>query len=332
MNCDLRSWTIDYPGQNRDMDILKDCCIHNDDISVIVNEKFTHLKDKLPLSFYNSIVSSYLLDKTKTNYCVLEKYAYDIAAFHLARLGFSFDDDDIHIQFWVKSGKNSKLSTLHRDWYTDYDKTEETRAILSTITYLEDNDIPTLISDVTMAEYKERKFDKMNKIALSFPRAGKHISFLGRDYFHGHYSVFKDSDYTNSRCVLIVKLWHGSKPSLRLFDNELFLLDNIHDKREPLLNFIDSGPKKHILGSINDDLFNSLLFSVEADICYNLGDKVKTNGYPGVDTFIIEHGHDQETSRIYIFLFIICFAIVLFYAWDSDILRQIIVNKSSETA
>jgi len=329
MNCDLRSWTIKYPERDQDIDILKDCCKHNDDISLIVNEKFAHLNDKLPGPFYNSIVSSYLLNKTKTNYCLLEKYVYDIAMFHLTRLGFTLRDD-IHIQFWVKSGKNCKLSELHRDWYTDYDKTDETRAFLSTITYLEDNDIPTLISDVTIDEYKERKFDKMNKVALSFPRAGKHISFLGRDYFHGHYGVFKDSEYTMPRYVLVVKFWHGPKPPLRLFDNELFLLDNIYNKREPLLNFIDNNKDKRITSTINEDLFKSLLFSARPDTCYAFGDKVKRNGYPDVDTFIIEHG--EETIYFYIFLFILCFAVVLFYFWDSDILWKIIENKSGETA
>lgn len=330
MNCDLRSWTIKYPGIDQDIDILIESCKHNDDISLIANKKFTHLKDKLPGPFYNSIVSSYLLDKTKTNYCVLEKYVYDIAMFHLTRLGFLFNNNDIHIQFWVKSGKNCKLSELHRDWYTDYDKTDEARAFLSTITYLEDNDIPTLISDVTMNEHKERKFEKMNKVALSFPRAGKHISFLGRDYFHGHYGVFPESEYTNARYLLVVKLWHGKKPPLRIFDNELFLLENIYDKREPLLNFIDSAPDKHIISTINEDLFKSLLFSAQIDTCYAFGDNVKRNGYPEVDTFIIEQG--EEPNYFYIFFFILCFALVLFYAWDSDILRQIIENKSSEMA
>jgi len=330
MNCDLRSWTIEYPGLKQDTDILIESCTHNDEISLIVNKKFLHLKEKLPGPFYNSIVSSYLLDKSKTNYCVLEKYVYDIAVFHLARLGHSFDNDDIHIQFWVKTGKNSKLSELHRDWYIGYENNGEKRAFLSTITYLEDNDIPTLISDVTINEYKERKFDAMNKVALSFPRTGKHISFLGRDYFHGHYGVFPESEYTKSRCVLVVKLWHGQKPPLRTFDNELFLLDNSYDKREPLLNFTDRGPEKHITSTINEDLFKSLLFAARPDTCYAFGDKVKRNGYPEVDTFIIEHG--EESSYFYIYLFIICFAIVLFYAWDSDIFRKIIENKSSETA
>jgi hypothetical protein len=329
MNCDLRSWTIKYPDRNQDINILIESCKHNDDISLIANEKFTHLKDKLNQPFYNSIVSSYLLDKTKTNYCVLEKYVYDIAVFHLTRLGFSFNDNDIHIQFWVKSGKCFKLSELHRDWYIDYDKTDEARAFLSTITYLEDNDIPTLISDVTINEHRERKFDKMNKIALSFPRAGKHISFLGRDYFHGHYGVFTESEYTKSRYLLVVKFWHGKKPPLRIFDNELFLLDNVYDKREPLLNFIDSAPDKHITSHINSDLFQSLLFSAQTDTCYAFGDKVKRNGYPEVDTFIIEHGDEPEPNYIYFILFIFCFALVLFYAWDSDILRQIISNETA---
>jgi len=327
MNCDLRSWTIEYPGRDEDMNILIDSCSHNDDISLIVNKKFHHLKEKLPGPFYNSFICSYLLDKSKTNYCVLEKYVYDIAVFHLARLDHSFDNNDIHVQFWIKSGKHCTLSKLHRDWYTDYENNEQKRAFLSTITYLEDNDIPTLISDVTIKEHTERNFDATKKVALSFPRVGKHISFLGRDYFHGHYGVFPESEYTKSRCVLVVKLWHGQKPPLRTFDNELFLLENLYDKREPLLNFVDRTPIKTLTSAIQSDLFKSLLFAARPDTCYAFGDKVKTNGYPEADTFIIEHG--EESSYFYIYLFIICFAVVLFYAWDSDVLRKII---SSETA
>uniref|UniRef100_A0A6C0B8J9 Uncharacterized protein n=1 Tax=viral metagenome TaxID=1070528 RepID=A0A6C0B8J9_9ZZZZ len=328
MNCDLRSWTIEYPDYNDDIEILKECCKHNDDILLIADKKMAHLKDKLPQPFYNSILSSYLLNKTKENYCVLEKYVYDITMFHLTRLGFQLHDD-IHVQFWMKSGKNSNLCELHRDWYTDYENKGEKRAFLSTITYLEDNDIPTLISDVTINEYKERKFDKMNKIALSFPRAGKHISFLGRDYFHGHYSVFPVSDYSNSRCVLVVKLWDGLRPPLRYFDNELFLLDNVYNKREPLLKFVDSKPFKNITSTIDEDLFKSLLFSAEADTCYEIGKKLKTNGYYDADNFIIE---DSGVTFFYILLFICCLIVVFFYFWESVILREMIDYKSSKTA
>lgn len=314
MNCDLRSWTIEYPGRNEDIDILKECCQHNDEISMISNEKLIHFKDKLPPPFYNAMVSSYLLDKSKSHYCVLEKYVYDIALFHLDRLGFLFDNDDIHIQFWMKSGKNGSLIELHRDWYTDYEKCDEKRAFLSTITYLEDNDIPTLITDATIKEHKERKLDQLNNIALSFPRTGKHISFLGRDYFHGHYAVFPETNYTASRNVLVIKLWHGPKPNLRYFDNELFLLDNNYSKNEVLLRFSSKNDQKHVTSSrlINETLFSQLLYSAKSDTCYKIGELIARNGYPNSNTFIIEKG----TNFFYIFMFILCFSVIVFYFWN----------------
>jgi hypothetical protein len=126
--------------------------------------------------------------------------------------------------------------------------------------------------------------------------------------------VFPETNYTVPRNILVIKLWHGTKPNLRYFDNELFLLDNNHSKNEVLLRFLSKNDQKHVTSSrlINETLFSHLLYSAKEDTCYEIGKLVEQNGYPNLDTFFIEKG----TIYFYFFIFIVCFSIIVIYFWN----------------
>jgi hypothetical protein len=112
--------------------------------------------------------NTFLLDMKKTNYSILEKYVYDIAMFHIKRLQntentensenhISIDEikDKYYVEFWVKD--RYKHSTLHVDCDENLKKQEleYSYPLLSSVTYLNDCDIPTVITNIDMDRYME---------------------------------------------------------------------------------------------------------------------------------------------------------------------------------
>jgi hypothetical protein len=320
MDCQLKSWNIDHETAESEIQTLIESCELSDEISKRYattfksNEKMDYMRQPQYKPFYNAICGSYLLNMSKPSFSLVEKYVYDIAMFHLNNMGIPMRPD-IHVQFWLKTGKICKLTQLHRDWYTDYDEYPgQKKAFLSTITYFNDNDMPTLITDVKIKDRAEEKFDKFKKVGFSFPRKLKHISFLGRDYFHGHYKVFPETEYSRERYLLVVKLWDGKKPPVRVFNNELFLLENSYSPNETLVRFRSNIEATQIrlehAQYICPRFFADVMISAKEDACLPFGNEIIKKGYPESDIFIIENDWSFYGWSFYL-LFIFCVVLII---------------------
>ena len=102
-----------------------------------------------------------LLDMNKSTYSILEKYVYDIAMFHIKRLQNcenNISDNEVlkenyYVEFWVKA--KYETSTLHVDCdeYLRKNQLEYNYPVLSSVTYLNDSNIPTVITNIDMDRY-----------------------------------------------------------------------------------------------------------------------------------------------------------------------------------
>ena len=166
----------------------------------------------LLIEYSNSNNIEYLLDKTKTEYSLIEKTVYDISKFHLNHLNIDINSEDIYISFWFKylSQECIKCTNLHMD-RDDYEdrilNTTTNRPFLSVITYLTDNNNPTIITSINDSVKDKKNYMDNPSICFSFPKKYKQISFHGGKYVHGETSIF-ENDYINidkRRSLLIIK-------------------------------------------------------------------------------------------------------------------------------
>jgi hypothetical protein len=125
--------------------------------------------------------------------------------YHVTRLEVL--NDSLYIEFWWKL--ESDKDCFHYDCDEYLKKTTGTyiHPILSSVTYFNDNDCPTIITPVDYDLYKYKDFGKLNNIIVSFPRVGKHITFDSK-YYHGISNIFSDGDTSSKpRYMLAINLW-----------------------------------------------------------------------------------------------------------------------------
>jgi hypothetical protein len=182
-----------------------------------------NLKERL-MDYFNyekKIPISYLLNSKKKNFCCVEKIVYEIAEFHFNRLNITFDKTK-YIEFWFKKSTNN---TFHLD--CDEYETNITQSkmlpspLLSCLVYLNDNDVPTIITNVNKEEYNNKTYSKNNTIALSFPTMLKHITFDGSNNLHGVTNIFENSK--EPRYVLAFNLWDKRPKYVPYFDYSTYM-------------------------------------------------------------------------------------------------------------
>ncbi len=155
----------------------------------------------------------------------IEKFVYELAMFHFSRLNIKFDPTIHYIEFWTKNEKNILPNGIIHRFHIDKDEkhlryhNELFIPILATVTYLEDNLCPTIITNIP------NKSDFINNVTnkniiLSFPKKLNHICFDGK-FIHGVANVIKDlpQDYllNNPRKTLMFNLWQRHSPKDRKY-------------------------------------------------------------------------------------------------------------------
>jgi hypothetical protein len=125
----------------------------------------------------------------------------------------------------------------------------------------------------------------------------KHASFLGKQYFHGHWEVFQKLVSNSNRNMLVLKIWDEIEPDfIDNFDNELYSFKEEYELEDrPLLNFNTHDKMKYIYLKdhtlIRPEFFKNLIGTdinpkIYNKACYPFGDLILKNGYDKYDTFI----------------------------------------------
>ena len=212
---------------------------------------------------------TYLLNITDSSMNLLEKMVFDIAMFHFSRLSIVFEPTQHFIEFWWKS--RADLSRLHTDCdeYDDRILKQKNYSLVSCITYLNDIDLPTVITDIDENIYATKKYYESRKMIFSFPRMLKHISFPGK-YYHGVADIFNLCD--NDRYIIAINLWNKRPETVPFYDNKVFLNSMLIKHGIYKTNLLQFTEDKTCVKRVFDHLyFSNTEFD---DILYN------SNNYP----------------------------------------------------
>jgi hypothetical protein len=264
---------------------------------------------------------SYLLNTNKSDFSIIEKIVYEIAEFHYNRLNMEFDNTK-HVEFWLKN--NTEVNNFHFDC-DEYDKNTNLPDILSTpllscVVYFNDNDIPTVITNVNQESKNLQKYTENNTIVLSFPKYLKHITFDGGNNCHGTTKLFETNE---TRYMLAINLWDKKPSYVPYFDYSIiiymlysdtrnfFIKSNISDKIE-----MTNITKDEKIIDVRLDIKNTKSITLEnheiinpnffEDICCNnikydslkkIGEMIKED-LKDFDTFVFEFPEKTQNVQI----------------------------------
>jgi hypothetical protein len=178
------------------------------------------------LFFSNRLSVNFFLDLKKTKYSFIEKIIYDTVKFHCNRL--NIDLNDKAVSFWSKSTEYKfdyiHMHIDHCDYESRIFNAETKKPLFTTLLYFNDNECPTLITDVTreMCNKKDFMNSYNKKLGFSFPKSFKNIAFDSGNYYHGE-SYLTDYEQ-NERRVIVIAIWDtNNKPShIPYFHSDLF--------------------------------------------------------------------------------------------------------------
>ena len=250
---------------------------------------------------------NFALRPTSVGMTFIEKFIYDIAKFHCGRLHLSLDD--CHVTFWTKTSpydfKYIHTHIDHCDYEYRIENTMNIRPLFTTLTYFDENDCPTLITDVTESMKTKTQFNhcQNNKFILSFPKMLKHICFDSGRQFHGE-GYLHDYDTNHPRKVLVIAVWPKSNKPLHIpyFENDLFayyqfvretqpIKDDIFDRDTPVVKFTNTTDQQTIIpiqqnNLINASFFEDLIIHRKKDALFPLN--ALLDNYQDKDTFVLD--------------------------------------------
>jgi GR25 family glycosyltransferase involved in LPS biosynthesis len=242
-----------------------------------------------------------------SSFSFIEKFIYDISSFHCNRL--NIDINNMVTTFWIKpTPYNFDHIHTHLD-HCDYEwrihQTMNIKPIFTTLTYFNDNDCPTLVTDITrkMGEHKDFSNPNNNCFSLIFPKLLKHVCFDSGDRYHGE-SYTQNYDPDEIRKVLVIAVWNKDNSPLNVpnYDQKLFnYYDFIYNTQpiecdvfdlysNPIVLFNDIKDKIDIINVrdnklINYSFFNNLINNRKKDVLYPFHNIVNSSSK---DTFIID--------------------------------------------
>ena len=165
---------------------------------------------------------TYLLDISKNEFSLIEKYIYDISCFHFKMLGL-----DINKNYIVFELKNSIYFSDSNNIKINENKYSE--LLLSCESYFNKKcNYSTIITDIDLENYKYKEFNKKNKLQFIFPEDNKHITFDG-SRFHGVLKINELGEQKNNNYLSITINLFGDKPNnITYFSNN----DNNDNNRD----------------------------------------------------------------------------------------------------
>jgi len=163
--------------------------------------------------------STKLLDLSKSLLSPYEKFVYDTASYHFKRLSIDINNlNNYYVEFWCKNKFETHRLHVDCDEYEKMTKLNYIHPLLSCVTYFNDNNCPTIITNIDMDTYKYKEFENQTELFLSMPKCNKQITFDGK-YYHG--STLLDNSFKNdSRYIIAINLWDKKPKNVDYYINE----------------------------------------------------------------------------------------------------------------
>jgi hypothetical protein len=250
----------------------------------------------------NVNLATKLLDLSKPEFNLFEKFVYDTSMFHFKRLNIDVTKSDYYVEFWCKNKFDTHALHVDCDEYQKKTHLNYIHPLLSCVSYFNDNHCPTIITNVDLEKYKYKEFETQTELFLSMPKCNKQITFDGK-FYHGSTLLSdeeKDKKMETSRYIIAINLW-DKKPTNVDYYNEkvenrqLFLKEDTIatiDKNENNIQTINVCKK-----SINYNLYEDLLYNKNEKICYPFGKLIKdinTNENPNTYKFVLDTTIEQK--------------------------------------
>ncbi len=190
-----------------------------------------------------------LLDMKKNQFNLIEKMVYELAIFHISRLGLTanLDLDEICIEYWFKSETKSDSSGIVHEFHVDKDEELYIKnkilkcPILSTVTFLTDSIYPLVISNIKYDDLAniDNLINKQKEFTVIFPKTLTHICFDCKN-FHGVVNLDPDIEINvdnQERIVLVFNIWKKYIPLDRKL-NTNNIGPRLLNKKTKLLNIV----------------------------------------------------------------------------------------------
>jgi hypothetical protein len=246
------------------------------------------------------------LSKSINEYSIVEQIVYNIASFHFNRLNISLNDS-VFVEFWFKSVSDTDKFHLDCDEVVRHTQNKYIHPLLSCVTYLNDHNCPTILTNIDLEIYKYKDFEEQTSLFLSFPRLGKHITFEP-DKFHGTSNLYNNNNYKKPRYMLAINLWNKKPENIPYYDGKIYdsqnniteLKDNIIEYKKIITNIANiDDPFQTICVSdkiINFNLFEKLLYKKEKDLFFKFEELISENN--DNHTFKIIVNNDAEKIKL----------------------------------
>ena len=219
----------------------------------------------------NCNIETKLLDFSKENLSLYEKFVYDTAMFHFKRLNIEVTDSH-YIEFWCKNKFDTHRLHVDCDEYQKKHNMKYIHPLLSCVTYLNDNQCPTIITNVDMECYKYKDFERQTNIYLSMPKCNKQITFDGQ-FFHGSTHLKEAND--DSRYIIAINLWDTMPTNVNYYNpvtDDTIIYNK--DVKNFIIDYKDDGIMTLNVNKnlINFDLFENLLYNTNDTTCYRFNE------------------------------------------------------------
>ena len=262
------------------------------------------------LNFSKIINVNFMLNLKNEHYCFIEKLIYDTIYFHSKRLNIELTNKSV--TFWSKiKSYDFDYIHMHKD-HCDYESrvfnTERKKPIFTTLIYLNDNNCPTLITEISSTTELNTYKTLNSNLGISFPRKNKNICFDSGNYYHGE-SYLTHDDNTD-RKVIVIALWDNinTPHHIPYFSSDLFyyymfnnhgrLINEIEKykftKNNSIVKFINNDNNIiHIrYYNIESNFFEKLLIIKEKHILFKFFELLYK--FMILDTFIIKLNYQYK--------------------------------------
>jgi hypothetical protein len=169
-------------------------------------------------------------------------------------------DTNIVGGFSFKSRKICGLTTTSGNLSVN-NKNLSKKPFLSCLTYFDNNNDPTIITNIDNDSYKFKNLTD-NTLCFSFPTRMKHIVFNGGKYYHCEGNVFDNSEQ-DERCILVIDIWYNHIPvNLEYYDykkHSNYTARDIFKRDDYILHFNNENQNIKKI-EVTDDILNSNIF------------------------------------------------------------------------
>jgi hypothetical protein len=240
--------------------------------------------------------STKLLDLTKKTYSPYEKFIYDTAMFHFKRLNIEITENHF-VEFWCKS--TFETQKLHVDC-DEYQKRENNKFIyplLSCVSYFDDNNCPTIITNIDLEKYKYKDFESETEIFFSLPKYNKQITFDGSKY-HGSCKLSERDD--GRRYIIAFNLWDKKPKNVEYFLTDINDIDT--NNKEIIVNVFPTTDEIKTINVckkiINYSFFEDILYNNKNNSYYKFNDLISNDSNISSFKIILDTTKEKKELEI----------------------------------